>query len=134
MCLIWSTSGKCGTNYATDPTVATGSDNFDLVEDSTTAGTAGTTGRVWGADCNVVKMTFDKVTGITKTQLNAANGWINNPNGLWGYCGTHLNNADDSAAEGLIVSKGFKANVVNIVTTDMHASKGFKIRYTQTPC
>jgi len=126
--------GKCGTNYATDPTVATGGDNFDLVEDSTTAGTAGTTGRVWGADCNVIKMLFDKVTGITKTQLNAANGYIDNPNGIWGYCGTHLNNADDSAAEGLIVSKGFKASVVNIVTTDVHASKGFKIRYTQTPC
>ena len=133
MC-IWSTSGKCGTNYATDPTAATGGDNFDLVEDSVIAGTAGTMGRIWGADCVVVKMTFDKVTGSTITKVDGATTAVDNPNGIWGYCGTHLNNADDSAAEGLIVSKGFKASVVNVLTTDMHASKGFKIRYTQTPC
>ena len=131
---LLSTLGKCGTNYATDPTVATGGDNFDLKEDSTIAGTAGTTGRVWGADCVVVKMLFDKVVGTTSTQLNAAGGFVNNPNGWGGYCGTSLNDFDDSSADGLIVTKGFKANVVNIVTDDMHASQGFKIRYTQTPC
>jgi len=124
--------GKCGTNWAADPTLPTGVDgNFDLLSTVTTSATnmgfsdtANT-----GTNCDTIKMLFDGVTGTTVDKAGARQ-----INGLYGYCGEFLTDREEGAADGLIVTKGFKAHVVNAIATDLKLSQGFKIVYTQTPC
>ena len=79
--------------------------------------------------CDTIKMLFDRVTGTTVDAAGARQ-----INGLYGYCGEFLTNREAGAADGLIVTKGFKAHVVNTIATDLKLSQGFKIVYTQTPC